>query len=259
MLENAHRPLSPASSRVSTADAEKNTSTQAQRTGRKVSMKHTATSAAVVDLDPGQSTAAASASPVHVVTVDPDSDDAERADNADSPPCCPPSASPASSPDKRTYAGSLLTDVVRYRVLRAHALDGSGLTDDEIGALSSLDAKLRQRPQSDVVAAERRYYRRYDCAFDAELEYEAEGHKVVLAVAIEDLGAGGARIHADRCFEPGQPVTLAVQIAAATSVCTVRLPARVAWSREKVAGLMFAGAPVRMANGGHFECSAARR
>jgi hypothetical protein len=165
-----------------------------------------------------------------------------------------------SGDDDRVYSGNLVADVVRYRVLRARALGGSGLKDDDIGVLSKLDARLRQQPPSDARVRERRYFRRYECSFNGELLYEAGSHEVALDVMVEDLSAGGARVRSDRRFEPGQAVTLVVQIQAATSVCSVRLPARVAWSTGNVAGLMFAGSPVETANNGHhFDCSAARR
>jgi hypothetical protein len=214
-------------------------------------MTHTANS--TVTAEAQSSTVATSAPAVRVATPD--------VGGSVPPPAAQDTALPergtilAFHPDGRIYRGNLIADILRYRELRAQALGGTSLTADELSALTSLEAALRQPPNRAEGVRERRFFRRYLCSFTAKLEYPVGKHRLAFDVTVEDVGAGGTRLHVGHHVDPGQPVTLVIEVSEGDSSTKLFFPARVAWSNDESMGIMFAGSPSRTRDDADSECT----
>lgn len=141
--------------------------------------------------------------------------------------------------DGTPYPGDLLADILDYRALRSHHLCGMALDRRTALRLGELEDRLRSRPDARRTAGpELRAYHRHACRFAASILMPAP-HAVVHRTEVQDLSAGGVKISPAPAIEPGDAVWLEI----AGGEGTVMLPARVAWTRDGSAGLMFAGAP----------------
>jgi hypothetical protein len=137
--------------------------------------------------------------------------------------------------DGQPYAGDLMSDILEYRMLRSRQLCGMALDIATTVRLSELERRLRSRPKHALARPEARAYHRYDCRFTAKV-ISTNGSLPQL-VEVRDMSAGGVKIGpVPHDLDAGDAVWLELE-------GSVMLPARIAWTRDGYAGLMFAGAP----------------
>jgi len=140
-------------------------------------------------------------------------------------------------PDGAPYPGDLIEDILEYRKHRAFQLSQS--PDFDEARFQQLEDRLRSVPDGDHLSSIRAYHR-FDFTFEAKLRFVSEDDEVSLVnVRTVNVSAGGVKVQLD-CLRPaGERVWLLVAHRGSVFV----LPARIAWSRDTSAGLMFAGAP----------------
>lgn len=137
--------------------------------------------------------------------------------------------------DGTTYPGDLVADVVSYRELRARSLAGERLVSAELDMLSALESGLRQ-PREGVEGGEAalRSFFRFSCDFPARVRAGI----VDGTFAVKDISAGGVKCEGKHRFTPGDVAYLVVE----RGDKSLQFPGRVAWVKDDVFGIMFAGA-----------------
>ena len=140
------------------------------------------------------------------------------------------------------YFGNLVADILEYRELRNHQLRGEELTEAQATTLERLDAKLRQPHGDDGVESRLRSFYRFECGFPARVRSTLGS----LEVEVEDISAGGLKLRADHAVTPGEPVFM--MLPTTDPECSITFPSRVAWVKDDMFGIMFAG-PARRAPG----------
>lgn len=163
---------------------------------------------------------------------------------AQSMPKCPEVE--AWAKDGSSYAGNLLTDVIVYRSLRARQMGGETLHGDDAGSLSQLDSRLR--PGERNARADGRASRRFlrwdtNAIAGVALVRPNDPDAPHLPVDTVDLGAGGVCVVTELTLAPGDEIAVAVRGDGDDAARHIVQPARVAWSRGRRVGLMFAGGP----------------
>jgi hypothetical protein len=146
--------------------------------------------------------------------------------------------------DGRRYRGSLLADIVAYRMLRFRDLAGGAMSADDLDKLTALEARLRQPRPLATGPTERRLFRRFKCRFPAKLLCLVEDDVDVLDVQVVDVSAGGARLVHPESIELGRAVALVIAVGdERDGGFLVTFPSRVVWSEPGASGIMFAGHP----------------
>lgn len=140
------------------------------------------------------------------------------------------------------YFGNLVADILEYRELRNQRLRGEELTEAQTDTLERLDARLRQPPGDGDVESRLRSFYRFECGFPAQVR-STLGY---LEVDVEDISAGGLKLRAEHSVTPGDPVFM--MLPTTDPECSITFPSRVAWVKDDVFGVMFAG-PARRAPG----------
>lgn len=149
---------------------------------------------------------------------------------------------PVSLPDGRPYPGDLVSDILKYRTLRARALSGVGFGPRRRARFERLEELMRSH--DDPFQPPRRHvraYHRFDYRFSAKVrfDHERDGTTNIEDAEVENISAGGVKLAAAPEVEVGQKAWLIIE----HGKTTVTMPSRVAWKRDGAAGLMFAGAP----------------
>ncbi|MEM6996663.1 MAG: PilZ domain-containing protein [Myxococcota bacterium] len=166
------------------------------------------------------------------------------AQRAPRPPECPDVV--ATDSRGARYEGNLLYDILTYRGLRARQMEGAELHADDDAVMRQLESQLR--PEAVTVRADGRATRqflRWDTGVieGVGLVPTRETHTVALPVDTVDLGAGGMCLVTELSLGAGDEITVCVDAYDDGRPAPILLPARVAWSKGRRVGLMFAGGP----------------
>lgn len=168
----------------------------------------------------------------------------QGAQPAPRPPRCPDVT--AKGRDGGQYAGNLLYDILLYRSLRARQMDGTEPCAADKTTLVRLDAQLRPAKitrRDDGRAL--RQFSRWETGAMPGVGLTVVGGPAtqILPVETVDLSAGGICVVTELTLSAGDEITVRVAGSGEDSGRMIALQARVAWSRGRKVGLMFAGGP----------------
>jgi hypothetical protein len=122
-------------------------------------------------------------------------------------------------------------------------LRGEQLSADALAQYRDLEDGLHTRGEADPdEMAKLRAFHRFEYPTQAKLGIETDRGSRLLDVDVENISAGGVKLHAGERLAEGDRVWLLMPRAGGTPVV---IPSRVAWVGPSHAGLMFAGAPAR--------------
>lgn len=151
----------------------------------------------------------------------------------------------AADPDGRLA----LAAVLQYRAFRQRMQRGPRLSEAELRQHDQLDRYLQRTvPRGDALAAMRRFTR-FSCDLPAELTHADAAGMATLAVAVYDVGAGGAKLDVGTTeLKIGDEAWLAIDLSGIPEVpvegaSTVVFKSRVVWMEHAQLGVSFAGAP----------------
>lgn len=168
----------------------------------------------------------------------------QGAQPAPRPPQCPDVS--AKGRDGSQYAGNLLYDILLYRSLRARQMDGAKASADDKATLVRLDEQLRPAKvaRRDDGRALRQFLR-WETGAVAGVGLASVSAPPTQALPVEtvDLSAGGLCVVTELTLAAGDEITVRVAGSGKDSGRMISLRARVAWSRGRKVGLMFAGGP----------------
>jgi len=139
----------------------------------------------------------------------------------------------------------LVREVFEYRTLRMEAMRGAKLEDDALRKLRTLEERMHRHSVAERALDHLRRYHRFACDVPGWLGRRSGGAVSTMAIELEDIGAGGARVSCpERRFQVGDPCWLVVDLETDDETPLVVFRARVAWSSPEGArmGLAFAGA-----------------
>lgn len=142
-----------------------------------------------------------------------------------------------------------LVAVLQYRDFRLRTLQGGRLTAVERRRYDHLDRYLQRVDPGGSVAAAKRRFARFSCELPAELTYAHVRGMSTIAVAVYDLGAGGAKLDVGSTeLTVGDFAWLSIDLAdvpdvPVPSARTVVFKSRIVWVETAQLGLAFAGAP----------------
>ncbi len=171
------------------------------------------------------------------------------------PPPVPPkpaaAVAHASGPKKGAlgvYDGDLFADITAYRSFRLQLQRGEMPSGEQVAAMIDLEAALREPvdtdPRRDVVT--KRVFRRFPFVAPLQARFTTSGHMFNAEGTMTNLSAAGLQCSLELgTFSPKPEQLAMLVIAHRRDGVEVRysVTARVVWSKDRVAGFVFAGVP----------------
>ncbi|MGH1345197.1 MAG: FHA domain-containing protein [Nannocystales bacterium] len=146
------------------------------------------------------------------------------------------------------YNGDLFKDITAYRSFRLQLQRGEMPSGEEVSAMIDLEAELREPvetdPRRDVVT--KRFFRRFPFATSLQARFSTSGRMVTAEGTTTNLSADGLQCSLELgkfSPKPEQLAMLVIEHERDGVEVRYSVTARVVWSRNRVAGFVFAGVP----------------